>query len=261
MIGGHVASVHDEDRIYAANALSKLLGGKDPDFDATRHLAGVGHLESRGGRAWQGAGIGSFNMVAAQAGPSWTGETFIYTDTHPNPDGSSTPYQVAFRKYPTPQEGWDDGARVVFAGRRRSVLVAASKGDTYSVSQFMRETGFYEGFGPTQNDRIRNHFLALRRGIWTADAAQGIEIPTGSPVGVPKTVRRGDRGDDVKTLQRELQLSADGLFGAITEKHVLSYQGQNGLVADGIVGPATWKFLFSDGYYPDPESDPEDEAA
>jgi peptidoglycan hydrolase-like protein with peptidoglycan-binding domain len=250
MIGGHVASIHDDARIFGTNALSKLIG-KDPDFDATRHLAAVGHLETSYGRGWRGAGKDSNNMGAIQAGASWSGDTFIYTDTHPNPDGSSTPYQVAFRKYPTAQAGWDDLARVMYAGRRHGVLVAASMGDTRTVSQLMRETGYYEGFGATIRDREHNHFLALRRGIYLADSAQGIEIPTGSPVGIPQTVRRGDRGDAVKTLQRELQLAADGIFGPITQAEVEEYQQIHGLSVDGIVGPKTWQKLFTDNYVPE----------
>jgi hypothetical protein len=138
----------------------------------------------------------------------------------------------------------------MFRGKRHSVFVSASMGDTYSVSQFMRETGYYEGFGATQNDRIHNHFLALRKSIWAADAIQDIEIPNGAPIGIPSTLRRGSRSDDVKTLQRELRLAADGIFGPITLKAVKEYQKAAGLVADGIVGPKTWQALFTDGYTP-----------
>jgi peptidoglycan hydrolase-like protein with peptidoglycan-binding domain len=250
MIGGHPVSVHDEARILAVSAISGLIG-KDPDFDATRHLAAICHLETSYGRGWRGAGVGSNNMGAIQAGSGWTGDTFVYTDTHPNPDGSSTPYRVAFRKYPTPQAGWDDLARVAFGGQlRRKVLIAAAMGDTRTVSQLMRETGYYEGFGATARDREHNHFLALRRGIYLADSAQGIEVPTGRPVGLPPTLRRADRGDHVRTLQRELQLAADGIFGPITEAQVEEYQRLHGLVVDGVVGPKTWTELFNDGYDP-----------
>ena len=245
-----MASIHDEPRIYSATAI-QVVFGKDLGFHATRHLAGVGYQETSYGRGWKGAGSGSFNMGAIQAGPGWRGETFEYVDTHPNPDGTSTPYRVAFRKYPNAELGWEDLARVMFGGQRHPVLVAAKNGDTMTVSQRMRETGYYEGFGATQRDRIWNHFVALRKGIYVADGAQGIEIPGGSPVGIPSTVRRGDRGDAVKTLQRELQIAADGIFGPVTEREVKEYQVMSGLADDGIVGPATWQALFTDGYVPE----------
>ena len=58
-------------------------------------------------------------------------------------------------------------------------------------------------------------------------------------------LRRGDRGEDVKALQRALRhigydLEIDGVFGRITLECVKSFQGSNSLVRDGIVGPLTW---------------------
>lgn len=65
-------------------------------------------------------------------------------------------------------------------------------------------------------------------------------------------LRRGDRGDSVKELQRLLigfgynvgTYGADGVFGADTESAVKSFQSHNGLDADGIVGPKTWRQLL-----------------
>ena len=58
-------------------------------------------------------------------------------------------------------------------------------------------------------------------------------------------LRRGDRGEDVKALQRALRhigydLEIDGVFSRITLECVKSFQGSNSLVRDGIVGPLTW---------------------
>lgn len=50
----------------------------------------------------------------------------------------------------------------------------------------------------------------------------------------------GSRGTEVKELQEFLEVGADGIFGKGTEKAVKDWQSKNGLVADGIVGPATW---------------------
>ena len=157
--------------------------------------------------------------------------------------------------YPTPLDGWVDLARVMYTGRRKDVLLVASRGDTYSVSELMRTTGYYEGFGPTQHDRIRNHMLALRRAVLTADSAVGISVPSlsleGAPVGLPETVRLGSKGDAVRTLQRELQIAADGIFGRITESTLRHYQAAHMLKTDGVCGPATWQTLFADAYTPD----------
>jgi hypothetical protein len=50
----------------------------------------------------------------------------------------------------------------------------------------------------------------------------------------------GSRGKEVKELQEFLNIGADGIFGKGTEASVKKWQSENGLTADGIVGPATW---------------------
>ena len=59
-------------------------------------------------------------------------------------------------------------------------------------------------------------------------------------------------GSDVLHLQKRLYAlgftqvgTPDGIFGANTDQAVRSYQQNNGLEVDGIVGPATWGRLFS----------------
>ena len=64
-----------------------------------------------------------------------------------------------------------------------------------------------------------------------------------------RTLRRGDRGEDVKVLQRALKRAGydagtiDGIFGSRTETAVRAFQRANGLTVDGIVGPRTWAAL------------------
>lgn len=65
-----------------------------------------------------------------------------------------------------------------------------------------------------------------------------------------KTLRRGDRGAAVKTLQKALNasdaepgLTVDGLYGQLTKRAVEDYQRSAGLYDDGIVGRATWRAL------------------
>lgn len=56
-------------------------------------------------------------------------------------------------------------------------------------------------------------------------------------------VKKGDKNDLVKQVQKVLGLSADGIFGSGTEAAVKEYQKKNGLTADGIVGPSTWNAM------------------
>lgn len=62
-------------------------------------------------------------------------------------------------------------------------------------------------------------------------------------------VRSGSRGEDVKTLQAQLNAlgydcgTVDGIFGAKTYNAVVKFQKDRGLAVDGIVGKNTWAAL------------------
>lgn len=57
------------------------------------------------------------------------------------------------------------------------------------------------------------------------------------------TLKKGDKGNDVKELQKLLHISPDGIFGNVTEIYVKAFQKEHGLEDDGIVGPLTWAAL------------------
>lgn len=52
-------------------------------------------------------------------------------------------------------------------------------------------------------------------------------------------------GDDVTVVQKKTGAAPDGVFGPITQEHVISFQSHHGLAADGIVGPLTARALGS----------------
>lgn len=60
-----------------------------------------------------------------------------------------------------------------------------------------------------------------------------------------KTLRKGDKGEEVRTLQRLLGITVSGDFSAKTEAAVKSFQNGNSLTADGIVGNKTWAALMT----------------
>lgn len=51
-------------------------------------------------------------------------------------------------------------------------------------------------------------------------------------------------GTTVKYLQHRVGVDTDGIYGPATEAAVEKFQKQNGLVADGLVGPQTWTKLI-----------------
>lgn len=93
---------------------------------------------------------------------------------------------------------------------------------------------------------------AIPAGLYTAEEVKMAGKPeTNKAENVPPTLRKGSRGDDVKTLQETLNAmgydcgTADGIFGVKTEIAVRSFQQENGLAADGIAGKNTLTLLYN----------------
>lgn len=61
------------------------------------------------------------------------------------------------------------------------------------------------------------------------------------------TVRRGDTGLHVRSVQAALGITADGISGPLTERAARAFQAREGLVLDGIVGPKTRRALAEHG--------------
>lgn len=57
-------------------------------------------------------------------------------------------------------------------------------------------------------------------------------------------LKLGSRGDSVKLVQAVVGATPDGYYGSVTERRVRDWQARNGLLADGVVGPVTWKKMF-----------------
>lgn len=86
-----------------------------------------------------------------------------------------------------------------------------------------------------------------------ARAGGSVVIPNpGQP-----TIREGDTGEAVRRLQRALRrtphgkiVTVDGIFGMHTQAAVKRFQVGASLVADGLVGPLTWRALPDGGAMP-----------
>jgi hypothetical protein len=244
---------HADMRLLLRDAFARVFG-REPTTPEVQCLQAVASLESAYGQGWKPPGNGSHNFGAIQAGSSWNGPTFQYTDTTPQADGSSKPYVTKFRKYATPIDGAVDLVKVVYInrGRDKATLPPATEGDTLGFSRGLHSTGYYEGFGRTVDDRIANHHKSVMASIRAQALALSESLPAdiaAMPI-LPALLRRGANGPAVVTLQKELNrhgatpsLVADGDFGAKTLAAVLAFQREAQLVADGIVGTRTWEAL------------------
>lgn len=89
----------------------------------------------------------------------------------------------------------------------------------------------------------------LRRGdILVGKGHTAMALTDGSNSDKKPILSKGCKGSWVKVLQGKLaikgyKISIDGDFGEMTKQAVISFQGENGLVKDGIVGDKTWEKL------------------
>lgn len=58
------------------------------------------------------------------------------------------------------------------------------------------------------------------------------------------TLKEGSKGDSVKKVQTRLGITADGIFGPITKRHVTAFQEKKGLHKTGTVDETTWNRMF-----------------
>jgi peptidoglycan hydrolase-like protein with peptidoglycan-binding domain len=70
-------------------------------------------------------------------------------------------------------------------------------------------------------------------------ADPGASASGGASASSEIVVKRGDRGSAVRSIQRQLGVPADGVFGPNTERAVERFQRRHDLVPDGLVGPLT----------------------
>jgi putative chitinase len=120
--------------------------------------------------------------------------------------------------------------------KRRKVNDASDRDDIIAVTRLVN--------GRTNGLDDRRKFTSAAK---TAVARlEGVQLSgTLSNSETRPVLHRGSKGDAVTQLQGQLRiliftLAVDGDFGPGTEVAVARFQSENGLAADGIVGPQTW---------------------
>lgn len=151
---------HKDARAWAIAGTEAALG-REPTLLEVQFVQAVALLESGYGAGWKGDGVGSWNMGAVQAGkpPCDPSMSFLYQDSHPQDDGSSVTYEWCYRKYPTPEAGMQDVARILYD------QMAITPTSIQAVSTQMYDKHYYEGFGATREERIAKHIDALNNGL------------------------------------------------------------------------------------------------
>ena len=158
-------------------------------------------------------------------------------------NGIKTRIKAYFRKYPSWQESIADHSSLF----NRLSRYANLRGETDYVKACtnVRLDGY--ATSPTYTSTLINTIQKYHLDEWDREVIGNIPIST--PDIDHPTLRKGDRGDEVKQWQAFLNANdyrcgtVDGIFGNNTEKAVKQYQAAHGLVADGIIGPKTWASL------------------
>jgi murein DD-endopeptidase MepM/ murein hydrolase activator NlpD len=101
--------------------------------------------------------------------------------------------------------------------------------------------------GPTGSLLAASGFGIGSRGVDVAQASPANRAIDNGATPAAMAFKLGSHGDAVAEIQRQLGVSADGIFGAQTQAAVTAFQARNGLDVDGVVGPATWTALFGLG--------------
>lgn len=181
--------------------------------DGTYYIIAAGRCNHAGKGSWQGIATGNSSFIGIEA----------------ENDGKD--------------EQWPD---VQMDSYRRGVaaILAHLKHDE-SFCAGHREYAPHRKNDPTFDmDQFRLNVREILDGV--ADIRPLIPAlePEPSPGQTPRpTLRRGAIGDLVRTLQVACGAEVDGYFGAHTEAAVREFQRRHALVADGIVGPRTWKAI------------------
>jgi len=158
------------------------------------------------------------------------------------------------------RSSWGQAIYVGYAFRR------IGEGGHSNQSQHYAGTAFDVGqnLSATSRNSLRN--LANSLGVWTYVEPANLTptwvhfdrrlTPPACAAGFP-LIRQGNRGVYTCTLQDALgtagipDVGIDGVFGPLTAEGVRTFQRENGLTADGIVGCLTWTALtaLTNGYY------------
>lgn len=189
-----------------AGPLSQLVLGRDGTF----HVVAAGRCNHAGAGAWQGVTSGNSSFIGIEAENAGTGK-----DPWP----------------PVQMDAYARGCAAILKHLGEdSVMVAGHK--EYALPRGRKIDPSFDMV--TFRDRVDT----IMKGGSNAVPQVAATDPHRS------MLRKGDQGEDVKLLQAKLGVfPQDGAFGPKTETAVKAWQEGAHLVADGLVGPATWNSL------------------
>jgi putative chitinase len=109
----------------------------------------------------------------------------------------------------------------------------------YDANDNTKATKLVNGGAIGLEDRLKHYTEAL------AVLGGAVPAPITNAASIAGVLKKGSTGENVKRMQAELGLEADGSFGPATEAALKKWQTANGLAADGVAGPKTLAKLLA----------------
>lgn len=175
------------------------------------------------------------NYFGMKCGSSWKGKSVNLSTKEEYVPGQLSTIRDNFRVYDSMEEGVKGYFDFINTKRYANLK------DVQTPKEYL-ETIKKDGYA-TSSSYVNTTLNCISR--YDLERFDWNKLPEKNPYKLSKRIlTKGDKGESVKWLQWELNqsgagLKIDGIFGNQTKLSVLLFQGDHGLVADGIVGPKT----------------------
>lgn len=175
------------------------------------------------------------NYFGMKCGSSWKGKSVNLSTKEEYFPGQLTTIRDNFRVYDSMEEGVKGYFDFISTNRYANLKDAQTPKE---YLELIKKDGY-----ATSSSYVNTNLNCINR--YDLERFDWNKLPEKNPYKLSKRIlTKGDKGESVKWLQWELNqsgagLKIDGIFGNQTKLSVLLFQGDHGLVADGIVGPKT----------------------
>lgn len=174
------------------------------------------------------------NYFGMKCGSSWKGNSVNLSTKEEYTPGQLTAIRDNFRAYDSMEEGVK-GYFDFINTKRYANLKDAKTPKEYL--EYIKKDGYATSSAYVNTNMNCISRYDLERFDWNTTDENPYKLSK-------RIITMGDKGESVKWVQWQLNqhganLTIDGIFGKQTKLSVLLFQGEHGLVADGIVGPKT----------------------
>ena len=175
------------------------------------------------------------NYFGMKCGSSWKGKSVNLSTKEEYTTGQLTTIRDNFRAYDSMEEGVKGYFDLINTKRYANLKDARTPKD---YLELIKKDGY-----ATSSTYVNTNMNCISR--YDLTRFDWNKAPEKNPYKLSKRIiQAGDKGESVKWVQWQLNqygsaLTIDGIFGKQTKLSVLLFQGDHGLVADGVVGPKT----------------------